>query len=102
MLKAATLLHCWTWYTAERYWQMQSRDHQGRCIDLCICREWEQQDWITSSIVSRIAFGFPGKFMIRVLPRNPAVCRESTAVGTCLHKFWCIRHDQVTETVLLF
>ena len=39
---------------------------------------------LTSSIVSRIAFGFPGKFMIKLFPLNPAVCRESTAVGTCL------------------
>ena len=39
---------------------------------------------LTSSIVSLIAFGFPGKFIMSVLPLNPAVWRESTAVGTCL------------------
>ena len=43
---------------------------------------------LTSSIVSRIAFGFPGKFMIKLLPLSPAVCRESTAVGTCLRIQW--------------
>lgn len=42
---------------------------------------WE----FTSSIVSRIAFGFPGRFMMSALPRSPAVCRDSTAVGTYLH-----------------
>lgn len=39
---------------------------------------------LTSSIVSLIAFGFPGKFIMSVLPLKPAVWRESTAVGTCL------------------
>ena len=41
-------------------------------------------DTNTSSIVSRIAFGFPGRLSISVSPRNPAVCLDSTAVGTTL------------------
>ena len=32
----------------------------------------------------RIAFGFPGKFTIKVLFRMPAVCRDRMAVGTYL------------------
>ena len=40
----------------------------------------------TSSIVSRIAFGFPGRFKMSALPRKPAVCLDSTAVGTTLHQ----------------
>lgn len=36
----------------------------------------------TSSMVSRMALGLPGRFRIRALPRRPAVCLESTAVGT--------------------
>ncbi len=35
-------------------------------------------------MVSRIALGLPGRFRMSVLPRRPAVCRDSTAVGTCL------------------
>ena len=37
-----------------------------------------------SSIVSRMAFGFPGKFNMSALPRKPDVCLDSTAVGTTL------------------
>lgn len=39
-------------------------------------------DTKTSSIVSRIDLGLPGKFKMRDLPRKPAVCRDRTAVGT--------------------
>ena len=35
-----------------------------------------------SSMVSRIAFGRPGKLKIRQLPRTPPTCLESIAVGT--------------------
>ncbi len=44
-----------------------------------------------SSIVSRMAFGFPGRFKMRALPRKPAVCLDSTAVGTTLRQ---AQHDQ--------
>lgn len=36
----------------------------------------------TSSIVSRMLLGLPGKFRMSDLPRSPAVWRDSTAVGT--------------------
>jgi hypothetical protein len=36
-------------------------------------------------MVSRMALGLPGRLRMSDLPRRPAVCRESTAVGTCLH-----------------
>ena len=39
----------------------------------------------TSSKVSRMAFGFPGRLMISDFPRIPAVCLDNTAVGTYLH-----------------
>ena len=35
-------------------------------------------------MVSRIAFGLPGRLMIRALPLSPAVCLDKTAVGTYL------------------
>ena len=35
-------------------------------------------------MVSLMAFGFPGRFNMSALPRNPAVCLDSTAVGTTL------------------
>lgn len=38
----------------------------------------------TSSMVSRIDFGFPGRLRMRDFPRSPAVCLDSTAVGTYL------------------
>ena len=40
---------------------------------------------LTSSKVSRMAFGFPGKLMIKDFPLKPAVCLDRTAVGTYLH-----------------
>ena len=36
----------------------------------------------TSSIVSLMLFGLPGRLRMRLLPRRPAVWRDSTAVGT--------------------
>ena len=39
---------------------------------------------LASSMVSRMAFGFPGRLSISALPRSPAVCLDSTAVGTTL------------------
>lgn len=41
--------------------------------------------WHTSSIVSLMALGLPGRLSMRDFPRNPAVCLDKTAVGTCLH-----------------
>jgi hypothetical protein len=38
----------------------------------------------TSSNVSRMDFGFPGRLMMSAFPRMPAVWRDSTAVGTYL------------------
>lgn len=56
-----------------------------RSTGVSVFRVKENPHGLTSSIVSRIAFGFPGRFIIKLFPLNPAVCRESTAVGTCLH-----------------
>ena len=49
---------------------------------ISITKTWKQS--LTSSIVSLIAFGFPGRFRISALPLRPAVCRDNTAVGTYL------------------
>lgn len=56
------------------------------------------KSWLTSSIVSRIAFGFPGKFRIRHLPLSPAVCLDKTAVGTYLEYIEHVRIAFLFET----
>lgn len=51
---------------------------------LCHNRLQTGEQLITSSKVSRIDLGLPGRLMINDLPRSPAVCRDKTAVGTYL------------------
>lgn len=54
---------------------------------------------LTSSMVSRMALGLPGMLRMRALPLSPAVCRESTAVGTYLQLAY--RNDRDYSTNLL-
>lgn len=60
----------------------------GRCIVLP-----------TSSMVSRMALGFPGRFRMSDLPRKPAVCRDNTAVGTCLRCICCLSRVALIEQI---
>ena len=48
------------------------------------CSDLQTMSALTSSKVSRMDFGLPGRLMMSDLPLRPAVCLDRTAVGTYL------------------
>ena len=64
-------------------WNTYSRK-PGRKAGRSNNKQHERELRPTSSKVSLIDLGLPGKLMMRDFPLRPAVCRERTAVGTNL------------------
>ena len=64
-------------------WNTYSRKHDCKA-QRSTNQQHERKLPPTSSKVSLIDLGLPGKLMMRDFPLRPAVCRERTAVGTNL------------------